>query len=142
MASNITPEFDRVTRDRPFYHPEKEYKDDVGYNIFCIPESDDISNSGMIEPGTFIKCKTNTKIVKYPNDCYGQIFLRSSLARQGFVVSGGVIDRNYHEELVVYLHYFGENDYEVPIDWMPVQVVFIKAYHEQDSCRPKRPRLE
>lgn len=72
--------------------------EDLGYDIFC-------SQAVTLEPGKVHKVKTDVAV-----ELQGYGFLirdRSSMAAQGIIVSGGVVDAGYRGEIIVMLTLVG-----------------------------------
>ena len=62
---------------------------------------------------------------EFPSGCYGQIFQRSSLARDGIFVNAGVCDPDYRGELFVILHNSNNVAFEVKKGQRIAQMVVI-----------------
>ena len=73
----------------------RAYEFDAGADLYSRDEL-------LIEPGEGRKISTGIA-VNIPPGYYGHIHTRSSMAKQGFVVLGGIVDSSYKGELFVIL---------------------------------------
>lgn len=76
--------------------PTKGYLTDTGYDLYAL---EDIH----LDPDQTLKVKTGIAI-EFPENYWGKIQGRSSLAREGIDILGGIIDTSYRGEIIVCLH--------------------------------------
>lgn len=85
-----------------------------------------------LAPGERKKIATGIKL-NIPNDVWGEIKSRSSLAAKGIDVCGGVIDADYHDEVFVMLHNYSTEPYIIAKDSRIAQIIFQKYYEINES---------
>jgi dUTP pyrophosphatase len=73
--------------------PTKAYPGDAAFDLYSI-------EAVMLKPGQTVKIRTGIAL-EIPEGYYGQIADRSSLAKCGIKVFGGVIDSKYRGEVQV-----------------------------------------
>lgn len=103
----------------------------------------------FIESGERIKIATGIKL-NLPNDIWGEIKSRSSLAIMGLDVCGGVIDADYHDEIFVIMHNSSSEKKIIAKDTRIAQIVFQKyciidfffADGEKENDGKKEPNVE
>lgn len=66
----------------------------------------------IIRPGCTVKVETDLSVI-FPEGVYGRICGRSSLALQGILVGGGVIDPSYTGGIACILLNLGEDDFVI-----------------------------
>ncbi len=100
--NNHWAEFLLVEKSDPeAYIPERSTDEAIGYDLRAFNEFE-------ILPGTLVKHNIKIKCT-VPQGCYGRIAPRSGLAFSYHIdVFGGVIDRDYFEEINVLLYNHGE----------------------------------
>lgn len=69
----------------------KAHEEDAGYDLYSTEKI-------LFEPYERKVINTNVKII-IENDKFGKIYDRSSMAKKGFKVSGGIIDSGYTGEI-------------------------------------------
>lgn len=84
----------RIEPDGPGLHAPKRHGD-VGYDL-------EAAATVVLLPGQQHDIPTNVRI-RLPEDCWGEIRARSSIARKGLQVDAGVLDTAYTGELLVLL---------------------------------------
>jgi len=99
--------------------PTKANPGDLGYDLYA-----DVS--GSVGPGVSVEIKTGIAI-EFPEGVGGIIKDRSSLARNGLHISGGVIDSGYRGEIIVVMgnhdagtHYIGKGQKIAQLILVPV----------------------
>ena len=75
--------------------PYKAHESDAAIDLFCLCEH-------YLDPGIPTKVRTGIAL-EIPRGFMGLILDRSSMARDGFFVTGGVIDSGYRGEIQVLL---------------------------------------
>jgi dUTP pyrophosphatase len=85
--------------------PSRANKDDAGLDLYSL-------EGGVVMPGEGKLFKTGIAIEIEPY-FYGQVADRSSMAKKGFKVSGGVIDSSYRGDLGVVLRNISTTPLEV-----------------------------
>ena len=98
--------------------PKKDNLEDAGYDFFSTEEL-------VIGPNK--KMEINTGIgIKPPQGTYGQIFARSSWAKMGVIISGGVIDPGYTGPIKIEMFNLGRRPLRIQKGDKCAQIVFIK----------------
>ena len=87
-----------VLGDSVLTPPARLRNTDAGYDIAS-------SESGEIPPWSTKLIETDMSVV-FPEGCYGQLVDRSSLAKRGLHVTGGVIDETYRGKILVSIQNF------------------------------------
>lgn len=85
--------------------PTRSNEDDAGLDLYSL-------ESGVVMPGEGKLFKTGIAVEIEPY-FYGQVADRSSMAKKGFKVSGGVIDSSYRGDLGVVLRNISNSPLEV-----------------------------
>lgn len=99
--------------------PTKATTGSVGYDIYSsIDETIDSLSTSMISTGIAINI---------PSKCYGQIASRSSLAKSGIFVQGGVVDQDYTGEIKVILFNSTKERFHIKEGDKIAQIIFIKV---------------
>jgi dUTP pyrophosphatase len=80
-----------------------------------------------LAPGERKKISTGL-FLNIPDNYWGLIKSRSSLAVAGIDVCGGVIDSDYKGEVLVILHNFSQKDYLIAEGARIAQIIFQKYY--------------
>ena len=98
--------------------PFKKYASDAGFDLSS-------SEDGVIQPGEIAK-KINTGVgFELPTGLFGLIRDRSSLAAQGLVITGGVIDTDYRGEIVIMLTNMGKEPFTYKAGDRIAQVIIL-----------------
>ena len=83
--------------------PYRATNHSAGYDL-CSCEDITIFASGVVNTGI---------TVVIPDHCYGHISGRSSLAKKGIAIGGGVVDSDYRDEIKVILFNFSEEPFHI-----------------------------
>lgn len=98
--------------------PFKTYASDAGFDLSSCED-------GVIQPGEIAK-KINTGVgFELPTGLFGLIRDRSSLAAQGLVITGGVIDTDYRGEIVIMLTNMGKEPFTYKAGDRIAQVIIL-----------------
>lgn len=106
--------------------PKQAYKNDAGFDLFVLFE--DKKKMFNMKPGEAKLFRTGIG-VKIPNGFYGLLKERSSFAKNGGMVIGGIIDQGYEGEIKVVLVNPTSKIIEVKSEVSPVQIIFNKKFN-------------
>lgn len=93
---------------------------DAGYDLTA-------SKGYTVQPGKTVVVPTGLKVA-LPVGHYGQILSRSSLAVNGIVTTGGVIDASYRGEIKIILNNNSAKEFHVVPGQRVAQLVIIKLF--------------
>jgi dUTP pyrophosphatase len=100
--------------------PFKTYASDAGFDLAALED-------GSIQAGEIAK-KINTGVgFELPTGLFGLVRDRSSLASQGLMVAGGVIDSDYRGEIIVMLHNLGKEPFNYRAGDRIAQVIILPS---------------
>jgi dUTP pyrophosphatase len=101
--------------------------EDLGYDLYAVEDAILLANTGK---PTFVKTGISARYIDVNNmQKYGLIFKdRSSMAKKGITVSGGVIDSTYLGELIVMLTNNTKIDYTIKAGDKIVQMIPVPVY--------------
>lgn len=120
MKSTIV--FNKITNDSII--PKKATDGSVGYDLFSIEDK-------TIEKFGTEKIRTGISIVKIgAYDLFPKIESRSSLASAGIFAVGGIIDPDYHKEIIVILHNSGAEQKYIKKGNKIAQLVFYRCSYD------------
>lgn len=106
------------TNNNQIYLPRRQTEQSAGFDLYA-------NTSGVIYPNTHKLIKTGIR-VKIPDDCVGQIWIRSSLSlNYGIEAGAGIIDSDYQGELGIILYNHGINDFNYTNDMRVAQLLII-----------------
>lgn len=121
MADKII-EFKRI--DESVSKPVFSTKYSVGLDISC---PDNI----IIKSDSIRLINSNLLIEKMPEDYYIRIEIRSSMAKKGLNVIGGIIDSDYRNEIKIVLINLSKEDIIINKNDRIVQFLICKNYNNQ-----------
>lgn len=121
MADKII-EFKRI--DESVSKPVFSTKYSVGFDISC---PDNI----IIKSDSIRLINSNLLIEKMPEDYYIRIEIRSSMAKKGLNVIGGIIDSDYRNEIKIFLINLSKEDIIINKNDRIVQFLICKNYNNQ-----------
>lgn len=101
--------------------PTKGTPNSVGYDLYA-------TENIKLTPRITVPINTHLKM-KIPDGFYGKIETRSSLARNGIIAVGGIIDSDYRGDIVVLLNNLTEKNYEIKSGERIAQLIFMKYYN-------------
>lgn len=110
--------FEFKNLDQHAVPPSRATKHSVGYDLY-IP----MNSSGVLESGESRAIPIGIALEMSPK-LWAQILSRSSLAKKGIVVHGGVIDSDYKNELHVILFNSSKTCYELQPGHRIAQLIF------------------
>ena len=90
--------------------PQRQTPGSVGYDLYA-------SRAAVLLPGKVTPVHTDVAVALPPGH-FGDVRPRSSLAKIGVSVRGGVIDSDYRGELVVLLHIDPSDEGDGPRDYL------------------------
>ena len=100
--------------------PTRATPDSAGLDLFASEEI-------QIEPGKIQQIKTGISMA-IPEDSYGRIAERSSLALKGLTIIGGVVDRDYRGEIIVILKNCTQKPVMIQKHQKIAQLIITKVY--------------
>lgn len=100
--------------------PFRAYPGDAGADLYSI-------ESKTVEPGEGYKFSTGIA-ADLPDGCYAHVHTRSSMAKLGWTVIGGVIDKSYKGELFVVLRNISKQPMTVETHQRIAQLVIYPIY--------------
>ena len=96
-------------------------KSKSGYYLFS-PIAQEIKKEQQLRIPTNIS-------VNLPSGCYGRITSTPNLARNNIIIKGGVIDRDFHGDIVIILHNLGKETYIIKREDCIGQLICEKIYY-------------
>jgi dUTP pyrophosphatase len=111
--------------------PRKATSWAAGFDLHSIEECE--------IPAHEVKKISTGVCLEIPEDHFGKIFDRSSLAIRQLIILGGVIDNDYRGELFVILHNLSSTSYTVKKGDKVAQLVFIPQprFEFRETCELK-----
>jgi len=95
--------------------PCKATEQSAGFDVFNICNFE-------IKPGEQLVIPTGFKL-ELPKDTYAELRIRSSAARSMIRVEAGIIDNDYHDEIMILLHNYGKEIYAGVYDRRIIQMI-------------------
>ncbi len=95
------------------------------------------SNNGIIGAKKFFIVSTMEYFV-FPDDIYGQIWLRTSWARKGILISAGLIDAGFEGKLNIMSFNSSEKEIEIKRGERYAQIIFMRMDRPAEKSYRKR----
>ena len=102
----------------PLIPPTRSTENAAGYHIYCLRPM-------TLKAMSFNNCDFAIGL-KIPDGYYGQLALRSTYAKQGLILQGGVIDSDYRNSIGAYVTNIQTRDFAFAAQDSFVQIIILK----------------